>query len=507
MSPKLKSIRDPEKVEEKVIEMPQKLDLRNIEAQEKTTTKEGKSEIKKVKISEEAMNLAKNVKISSFPKQVDCEDVMNRVIEGIEQKVTRKIYYVGKGKNQLFCGPVLQVIPIGTYAQITSGQSTYSPKAPIKNKKFKFERTRQLVLRVGKRISNDFVVVIGRNGCVVIESSAYCVLNMPLYIVEPTGDYYYLNCGNRKLELGPGSHLVLYTEKGPIIFATVQKSEKVKDQTIHLKSHTESVKSAVESTKSGTENQPKQQKEEKINSDSEKTKAIESEEKKKIKEKTDHKENKETKVTQIEPILDEKDQHKKSEKSESDNEDIPSMVKQEVQSEPEKPQIKPEPELKPEPEKPEIKPKSEAKLEPETRQESELKSEPEIKPKFETELRSEVKLEPETRHESESELKPEPEVKTDPEKSTVKPPLEAKLEQEKLEVKQEGSQTEIKHSPPAPVAQPEVIPAAQPEAIPPAQVQAQNGHQNTNMFYGILLSLAIIVALVSSAAILYYVGQ
>ncbi len=137
---------------------------------------------------------------------------------------------MGSQKNKIFCGPVIQIIPISTFSHIGSGKSTYSPKAHIKDNHFEFERRRQVSIKVSKRLGKDFVVVVGRNGCVIIESHAYGLFNMPVYMVGPIGDYYYLNHGNRRLELGPGSNFILYTRQAPVIFATIQKADTLKEK-------------------------------------------------------------------------------------------------------------------------------------------------------------------------------------------------------------------------------------------------------------------------------------
>jgi hypothetical protein len=61
-------------------------------------------------------------------------------------------------------------------------------------------------------------------------SIKFNLINMPVYVVEPTGHYYYLNDGNRTLELGPGSHFILYTRQAPAIFATIQKADTLKEK-------------------------------------------------------------------------------------------------------------------------------------------------------------------------------------------------------------------------------------------------------------------------------------
>jgi hypothetical protein len=230
MSIKLNLINDPNDAKAKTSQMPTTLTLRHIEPQTMINNKEGKPITQKVKIPEDSINLAKKETIKGFEKEVNIQGVLNHVHEGIEQKRTRKLYYVGSQKNKIFCGPVIQIIPISTFSHIGSGKSTYSLKAPIKDNHFQFERQRQVSIKVGKRLGKDFVVVVGRNGCVVIESHAYALFNMPVYVVEPTGDYYYLNHGNRRLELGPGSHFILYTRQAPVVFATIQKADTLKEK-------------------------------------------------------------------------------------------------------------------------------------------------------------------------------------------------------------------------------------------------------------------------------------
>jgi hypothetical protein len=118
-----------------------------------------------------------------------------------------------------------------TFGQIGSGKSTYIPKAPLKDNEFQFEKRRQVSIKVVKKLGKDFVVVVARNGCVILEPNSYVLFNMPVFVINPpTGQYFHVNSGNRSLDLGPGSHLVLYTFEAPVIFVNVLKDEIFKEK-------------------------------------------------------------------------------------------------------------------------------------------------------------------------------------------------------------------------------------------------------------------------------------
>jgi hypothetical protein len=461
MSIKLNLIKDPKDPNAKSVEMPATLAMRNIEPQLLIKDKNGKSFEQKLQISEEAINLAKKETIKRFDKRVNIQEVLNRVLEGIEQKVTRKTYYVGSQTNKLFCGPVIQIIPMSTFGQIGSGKSTYIPKAPLKDNKFQFEKRRQVSIKVGKKLGKDFVVVVARNGCVILEPNSYALFNMPVYVVNPpTGQYFCLNSGNRSLDLGPGSHLVLYTLEAPVIFANVLKDEIFKEKPqlmievlkseLKEKKEEKEVKETQESGK-----KPKEEKIVKIASESDKSNEIKSEEKTKIevknndqKEKSDEKEEKE-----IESKSDE-DSDKKIES----NEQKSSAVDFKPDSSP----IKEKPE---EQTQTEDKPKAEEKPEIDSKEsKSEVKEKTEVKPKPEVKEKVEVEPEPE-----------------------VEPKVEVKPVAQKKQLKAE---TEVKQ-PVEPIAEPE----------------PQNLQQIPNPNRGLLIGIAIFAALVSSVVFLYFMKR
>jgi hypothetical protein len=111
---------------------------------------------------------------------------------------------------------------------------------------------------------------------------------MPVFVVNPpTGQYFRVINGNRSLDLGPGSHLVLYTFEAPVIFANVLKDEifKEKPQLMIevLKSELKEKKEEkeVKETKE-SEKKQKEEKIEKIGSESDESNEIKSEKKTKI---------------------------------------------------------------------------------------------------------------------------------------------------------------------------------------------------------------------------------
>jgi hypothetical protein len=384
MSIRLKLIKDPKDPNAKSIEMPAFLTMRNIEPQIVVNEKDGKSVEQKIQISEEAVNLAKKETIKRFEKRVNIQEVLNRVRVGIEQKVTRKTYYVGSQSNKLFCGPVLQIIPISTLGQIGGGKSTYIKKPPLKDNQFQFQKHRQISIKVGKTVAKDYVIVVARNGCVILEPNAYALLNMPIYVVAPTGEYFYLNYGNRSLDLGPGTHFVLYTLEAPVIFATVLKHEIIREEpkpmNVDLKSELQRVIEERKKQKELKETQeseqkPKEEKTEKTDSESDKSNEIKSKEKAQI----------EVKTTDQKEKSDEKEKKKIESKSDEDsdkkiesNQQKSSTVDFKSDSLPIKePKEQTETENKP---KTEEKPEINVESEPEVREETKAKPKPEVKP-------------------------------------------------------------------------------------------------------------------------------
>jgi hypothetical protein len=116
-------------------------------------------------------------------------------------------------------------------------------------------------------------------------------INLPVYVVEPTGHYYYLNDGNRRLELGPGSHFILYTRQAPAIFATIQKVDTLKlKKKLQIQVFNSEPKQSIKEIKKvkafqESEQKPELEKMEKISSESDKSEEIISEEKTKTEDK------------------------------------------------------------------------------------------------------------------------------------------------------------------------------------------------------------------------------
>ena len=237
MSIQLKAISDPAKVEENKLELKPKVLLKEIIPQKKIGGK-----VLDVTSSKESIKAAKQQTVETIPQEIECQMISDRIYESIEQKSRGKLYYIGEEDEKLFCGPVLQVIPSGAFTAISSGKSIHSPKRPSIGNEFKFERDRQVLLKVGKNMSKDFLIIVAKNGCIIVESSASVCLSMPIFIIESTGNYYYLNRGQRIVKLGAGQHLILYTEDSVILFTT--NTEKSGPQ-----KHKNKIKSKIEKSK------------------------------------------------------------------------------------------------------------------------------------------------------------------------------------------------------------------------------------------------------------------
>jgi len=167
---------------------------------------------------------------------LDIQLVSDRVLNSIVKVKARQMYCIGKGDKQLYLGPILQIIPIGGFVQICDGMSVFIPKPSLNGNEFQFNKDKQIAIRVGNNVLKDFVVIVGSNGCILLESTSYVTLDMPVFVVEQTGEYYYVNRGKRLLNLGTGGHLILYTKQTPILLIRICKTNKFRDQVMKIDS-------------------------------------------------------------------------------------------------------------------------------------------------------------------------------------------------------------------------------------------------------------------------------
>ena len=234
MTPNLKPIKDPEDKRGEPIVMPPTMKMRAIE------TCQLSSDGKPLPVKS-LNNVVKEDKVKGLSRVggkdsiIECLKISADVLDNIKLVDGHKGVIIGKGDNKRYCGNIIQKVPMGAYTRIGSGQSVFSDTPPIeKGEKlvFKFDRRKQLALKVGNNVGKDWVVVVAANGCIFLDTSSYASFHMPMFVVEQTGDYYRVDKGNRILLLGPGRHLVFYTKEAPILY--VRNHTVTHQQTIPL---------------------------------------------------------------------------------------------------------------------------------------------------------------------------------------------------------------------------------------------------------------------------------
>lgn len=217
----LTPIRDPHNIESETLEIPTKVTLLDIEPKKCLKNRNGKVTHVKHEMSPNNLVKAKQQNGNPFETNISTSELFDIIKDGIEVKTFRKIYYIGKGDQKRFCGPVIQSIPRGSYAQITKNDSILVSQS-VSGKTRVYEHHRKIIFLVGKK-SSDYGLVICRNGCILIESGAYCLIDMPLFVIEPNGEYYSLKTKQRKLNLGQGGHVVFHVKQIPLVFVTLPK--------------------------------------------------------------------------------------------------------------------------------------------------------------------------------------------------------------------------------------------------------------------------------------------
>ena len=227
----MKPIRDPEFPKEPIHMMPQKMKMRNIKTLE---LKAGTKVTSKPPTNAANDPLKDLERVCRQDRFIDIFSLAQFIVSSeLEAVNENKAFLIKNSAKRLSCGPLLQRIPMGAYVRIGGGESIAHDKAPIQNNPnpiFKFDRKRQIALRVGSTVGRDYVIVVAANGCILLETGAYASFHMPVFIVEQTGDFYKVNGGNRILLLGPGSHLILYTNEAPVLF--VRKNTATRKQSV-----------------------------------------------------------------------------------------------------------------------------------------------------------------------------------------------------------------------------------------------------------------------------------
>lgn len=219
----LNPIKDPNDSNSELVPMPRIVFLSELEPKKLVKNKRGKKSTEKLEISAEILAQTKKEKGLRFNNELNPQEIFGLIKEGIEVKTNRKLYYIGKGDNKRFCGPVIQWISRGNYAHITKNESILISKSIPDKTGVKYENQKQIAFLTGKKGLRDYGLVICKNGCILIESGAFCLIDMPSIVIEPTAEHYCISSGQRKLALGPGGHVVLYVKEMPLIFITKSK--------------------------------------------------------------------------------------------------------------------------------------------------------------------------------------------------------------------------------------------------------------------------------------------
>jgi len=170
--------------------------------------------------------------IMSEDFKIEVQPICERVLEKIQQYDNNNYFCIGKDGNRMFCGSVIQRIPPGGFASISNGRCIYFEEPPLnQDDKFEYEKDRQLAVKVYKNVGEDFLVVVARNGCLLIEAGAYAAFDMPVFVVEESGEYYKLEEGQRFFPLRYGHNMLIYTYEAPILFLRVVLRPKRKPMT------------------------------------------------------------------------------------------------------------------------------------------------------------------------------------------------------------------------------------------------------------------------------------
>jgi hypothetical protein len=161
-----------------------------------------------------------------FGERVKIIEIQELVVKGVLQKRSRSHYTIGDSNTSKNCGPVLQIIPKDSEVIVRQQITRYVSKQNLFDGKNIVEEE-EIGIKTGAEDS-DFILLIGSNGCVVVESGAFVTLdardliNNPIFIIRPDGQFAQLTECKQIIRLSKGGHIVLLGVKLTIIITGAQ---------------------------------------------------------------------------------------------------------------------------------------------------------------------------------------------------------------------------------------------------------------------------------------------
>jgi hypothetical protein len=169
---------------------------------------------------EEHSTISKSRRLES---QVLLQSLYNMVSKGIKTEEERILYLIGEGEEQRSLGPILQIIPSGKETYIDAKFSSYIDK-PAKWEKQYIFMEKELVINLAQNGNESLIIVLCKNGCILVESGAYVnfqdidLVNRPIFIIKPNASFAPITKDNQLIRLKSGLHLIVLTNETILIF-------------------------------------------------------------------------------------------------------------------------------------------------------------------------------------------------------------------------------------------------------------------------------------------------
>ena len=231
-------IPDPANVDKAKVPISSKMELYKIVARELMYIQGVLTVMPTVGAKRGAIEAAKAELMARFSDEIQIHLIAEILLSGINRKdiLIRKrpttLFHIGKGENEIFCGPLTQVIPSGRLVRLEFGYSIFNS---ITKEDYAFDSDNQIMVKVGSE-SDDYFVIIGSSGCILVKPGGVVHIDLPLHIIEKTGRYYHVSQGRRIITLVPGGHFMIYTKTVPLLFVTVEKTQLLHEPTIRSES-------------------------------------------------------------------------------------------------------------------------------------------------------------------------------------------------------------------------------------------------------------------------------
>ena len=206
---------------DKMIILPNEVELESVELLKNYGSSQQKIQIQnKVMISEQ-----------NSGKPLDQVFDMTKVAQLVHQNTERvdeiKHCFIGIGDEKVNIGPIVCVVNRNTFAEISGNKISFEDRNPIgSNGKYTEKRTNKMGIKVAEDEATDQLILVVKDGCVVVKAGGILICEFPVVVVKSNGDYTTIGGPNNIMRLKSGTHLVVLLKLGipvPLLFLRRQR--------------------------------------------------------------------------------------------------------------------------------------------------------------------------------------------------------------------------------------------------------------------------------------------